>query len=232
MLMIVGVIVVGYLVGSFPTSVIAVRVLKGADIRDLGSGNAGATNTVRVLGARWGIIVGLVDLAKGWLAITIARAAGMPDYVLVLSGLAAVAGHAFPLFARFKGGKGVATGAGMVLGLFPLAFLVCLGGFLGVLFLSGIVSISSITAAILLPPSVYFLGGGKAAFETGDAVGIGIWLFSLALGIFVIVLHRKNIRRLIKGEERRFEKISILHRLNAARKRSASRDDQKDSSAD
>lgn len=218
MLITFGVIIIGYLLGSFPTSVIAVRILKGEDIRKIGSGNAGATNTVRILGAKWGVLVGLVDLAKGWLAIMIASAAGMSDYVLVLSGLAAVGGHAFPLFAGFKGGKGVATGAGMVLGLFPLAFLVCLAGFLLVLFLGGIVSLSSITAAVLLPPSVFFLGGGRDAFQAGDEVGIGIWMFSLALGVFVIFLHRKNIRRLVRGEERRFEKISILYRLGAGRK--------------
>jgi glycerol-3-phosphate acyltransferase PlsY len=200
----------GYVLGSFPTSIIAGHLARGIDIREHGSGNAGATNTVRILGAGWGVAVGLVDLFKGWLPVFLAAFFGAPDWLQVLTGVAAVAGHAFPLFAGFRGGKGVATGAGMVLALFPLAFLICLATFAVLLFSTGIVSLGSIAAAAMLPLSVLFAGGGLESFRAGDPEGIGIWAFSLLLGIFVIVLHRKNIGRLLKGEERRFDKIWIF----------------------
>jgi glycerol-3-phosphate acyltransferase PlsY len=202
----------GYLFGSFPTSIIAGKVAKGIDIREHGSGNAGATNTVRILGAKWGVGVGVVDLIKGWLPVFLAALAGAPAWLQVLVGVAAVFGHAFPLFSGFRGGKGVATGAGMILALFPLAFLICLTVFALLLVLTGIVSVGSIGAALTLPLAVLFFGGGLEAFAAGDLMEIGIWAFSLLLGLFVIFLHRKNIRRLIRGEERRFDKIRIFRR--------------------
>ncbi len=217
-LLMAGLTALGYLLGSFPTSIIAGRLAKGIDIREHGSGNAGATNTVRVLGGRWGIAVGLVDLAKGWLAAFLPMAFGAPLFIQVLAGVAAVAGHAFPLFAGFRGGKGVATGAGMLLSLYPLAFVICLSVFTVLLFLTGMVSVGSIAAALTLPTAVLFTGGAFSSMRNGswalvsrgDLSEIGFWLFSLLLGLFVIFLHRKNIGRIFRGEERRFEKIWLL----------------------
>lgn len=203
-------IVLGYILGSFPTSLVIGRLVRGIDIREHGSGNAGATNTVRILGTKWGVIVGIVDLLKGFLAVLLPTLFDAPTAILLASAAAAVAGHAFPVFAKFRGGKGVATGAGIVLGLFPLPLLMIAIVFAVVLFSSGYVSLASIVAAAFLPVGVLFFGGGLHAFSTADLAGIASWVFSLAIALLVIVLHRKNIRRLKRGEENRFEKIRFF----------------------
>lgn len=207
-------VVCAYLLGSIPTSVITGRLVKGLDIRDHGSGNAGATNTTRVLGSRWGIFVGFIDLVKGAFAVCIPLWLGLSSPVQLVAGGAAVFGHVFPLFARFKGGKGVATGAGVVLALFPLTFFTVLVFFVMILFISGMVSLASITAALLFPVILYFLGGVREGLAAGDAQSLFMWILSIVLALFVIFLHRKNIVRLVKGEEKRFEKIRIFSQKN------------------
>ncbi len=209
-------IVLAYVLGSFPTSILAGKLARGIDIREHGSGNAGATNTLRVLGPKWGVGVGLVDLLKGWLAVflpaTLSAAGEMP-VLLVVCGLAAVLGHAFPVFAGFRGGKGVATGGGMVLGLFPGAFLGSLVVWLLGLFTTGIVSVASILAALALPLGVLFFDGGLAGIRSGDGESLVLWGFSLALGVLVVYLHRKNISRILSGKEQRFEKARLFRKL-------------------
>lgn len=212
MLNLILVLVLSYLVGSIPTSIIVARVTKGIDIRQYGSGNAGGTNSFRVLGWKAGLFVSLFDIGKGafaTLVISQIRFEALPlesgSAVMVLAGMAAVLGHTYTVFAGFKGGKGVATGAGMLLGLFPLALLICLLVFAVALFTTGLVSLSSISAAVSLP-IVLFLFDRFTAMEI-DAVLKGV---SIIIPLFIIYTHRSNIQRLLKGEEQPFEKLKIF----------------------
>ncbi len=151
-------VVLAYLAGSIPSAVWAGKLFHGIDVREHGSGNAGATNTVRVLGWKTGIPVLIFDLFKGWLAVMLpefldaAPEGSEPMMVLqIVCGMAAILGHVFPLFAGFRGGKGVATTFGVLLALHPLLTLTCAGIFLLVLFISGYVSLSSMTAVAMFP---------------------------------------------------------------------------------
>jgi len=184
-----------YLLGAIPTSYLVVRLVKGQDLRRLGSGNLGATNLYRTLGWRYAIPVGLFDMLKGMLPVVVfgPRAGGGPLLPLLL-GLAALIGHVFSVFVRFRGGKGVATGAGIVLGLAPWAFLAAFGVWLVVVATSGYVSLGSMIAAVLLPPAVYLLHP-----ERRDLV----WLFAL-IAALIVFFHRANIKRLVAGTEHRF----------------------------
>lgn len=192
------------------------RLLRGIDIRNHGSGNAGATNTFRILGWKAGLVVALLDAGKGVLAVLLLpRLAGvLPGSRLLaesqillplLAGCAAILGHVFPLFAGFRGGKGVATGAGAVFALHPLAASLCLGAFTITLLASGYVSLASMTAAVLLP--VWSLLLPLLAGRPVEPV----WsVFSLLMAAAILFLHRRNIGRLVRGEERRFESVRLL----------------------
>ena len=184
-----------YLLGALPTSYLVVRLVKGQDLRTLGSGNLGATNLFRVLGWRYAVPVALIDAAKGAVPVTVfAPLAGGDQRTALLLGLTAVVGHVFSVFVGFRGGKGVATGAGVVLALAPWALLIGLGTWIAILAASGYVSLASIAAALVLPPAIYWLHPERRTL---------IWLFGvLALG--VIFTHRGNIVRLLKGTEHRF----------------------------
>jgi glycerol-3-phosphate acyltransferase PlsY len=184
-----------YLVGAIPTSYLVVRLVKGQDLRQLGSGNLGATNLYRVLGWRYAVPVALFDMLKGAVPVLVfAPRAGGGAMVALGLGAAAVLGHVFPIFLGFRGGKGVATGAGVVLGLAPLAFLAAFMTWAVVVKLSGYVSLGSVLAAAVLPPAVYLLHPNRRPI---------IGLFVL-LATLIIVLHRKNIGRLLSGTENRF----------------------------
>lgn len=209
-----------YLVGSVPTAIIFGYLIKGVDIRSLGSGNAGATNAVRVLGFGWGLVVGIIDLAKGAVPVLVAQSLagtlGHAEGALVLlagivAGVGALLGHALPIFAGFRGGKGVATGAGMVLALWPLVFLYCLAGFLLGLFLTGFVSVGSMAAAIILPTlqGIFFSPLNPAA-RIQDRIS---FILGIVVMVFVVILHRKNISRLLQGTEKRFDKVWLLRPL-------------------
>lgn len=207
----------GYLAGSIPSAVLIGRAVKGIDIRTLGSGNAGTTNTIRILGLRWGIVVFMIDFLKGFLPVLLARIFG-PELgaqwtLLCLgTGVLAMLGHVFPVFASFRGGKGIATGAGFLFALFPESLAVCLAVFLLTLVLSGFVSLSSMLAAISLPFWVALLELPEIQHE-GFAPGLLTLVFIIVLPIAVVLLHGKNIRRLFKGTENRFERIWILGRI-------------------
>lgn len=197
-------IVLAYLAGSIPSAVWAGKVFHGIDIREHGSGNAGATNTVRVLGWKTGIPVLIFDLFKGWLAAMLPsfldaapEATESMMILKILCGLAAITGHVFPLFAGFRGGKGVATTFGVLLALHPLLTLTCAGIFLVVLLASGYVSLGSMIAVAMFPILLVTL------FKTQS-----VWLivFSVIVAVAVIITHTKNIKRLLKGEEKRFIK--------------------------
>lgn len=188
-------IVLAYGLGSVPTSYVVARVVRGIDLRQHGSGNLGATNAFRVLGWRAAVPVIVADVAKGWIpAALFPLWDGSPamGWALVY-GAAAIVGHVLSVFVRFKGGKGVATSAGVFLALAPWALLI---GFVvwGItLVLTRIVSLASLLAALVLPVAVFATNEPWVVF----------WL-SVALSIFVIYAHRANIRRLVRGEEHRF----------------------------
>lgn len=198
-------ILLAYLIGSVPTSVWVSKRFFNIDIRDYGSGNAGATNVYRVLGSRWGTFVVLIDMLKGVLAVQLAWL--LPEYLdteiqfqnlQTGLGMAAVLGHIFPLWAEFKGGKGVATVFGMVLGISPITAVSCAGIFLLVLYLTRFVSLSSILASIAFP--IFIL----VVFNVENPL---YRVFAIAVALMVVLTHQKNIGRLIRGEE---TKASIL----------------------
>jgi glycerol-3-phosphate acyltransferase PlsY len=188
------VVPLGYMLGSFPSGYLAGRWCAGVDIRQLGSGSTGATNVLRQVGKGPALVVFLVDVLKGSAAVILARGllgAGAYGW-LVAAGLAALAGHIWPIWLGGKGGKAVATGFGMLLGLVPAVGLACLGVFLTSLALSRIVSISSVLAAASLP--LLMAGAGAP----GAYLGLG-----LVAAVMVIWRHRSNLSRLLKGEEPR-----------------------------
>jgi glycerol-3-phosphate acyltransferase PlsY len=195
-------VLLAYLAGSIPSAVWAGKIFHGIDVREHGSGNAGATNTVRVLGWKTGIPVLIFDLFKGWLAAMLPKFLGAaPEATGVLlalqigCGLAAIAGHVFPMFAGFRGGKGVATTFGVLLALYPLLTVTCAGVFLAVLLLTGYVSLASMTAGIAFP--VLMMTVFHTPFVT-------LKIFAVIIALALIITHKKNISRLLKGEENKF----------------------------
>jgi glycerol-3-phosphate acyltransferase PlsY len=189
-------LVTGYLAGSIPTSFIAGK-LAGIDLRQHGSKNLGATNVYRVLGWRYAIPVAVVDIAKGAVPVLFAtRAADGPQLLPLLVGCSAVAGHVFSFFLKFRGGKGVATAAGVVLALAPAALGVTAVVWLVVLAVTGFVSLASILGAMTFPVAVVLLmPGATHVFWAG-----------VALCAFILFTHRANIGRLVSGTENRFGK--------------------------
>jgi len=194
-------IIVAYLLGSIPTAVWLGKFFHGIDVREHGSGNAGTTNTIRVLGWKTGIPVLLIDLAKGWLAamLPVFLHLAEPESPLmtnlqIIGGIIAIVGHIFPVFAEFRGGKGVATVFGVLLALqFPLT-LSCFGVFLIVLLITRIVSVSSMCAGLAFPVLL---------FTVFDSPSVIFKIFSVLVAIALIITHRKNIGRLLKGEEKK-----------------------------
>ena len=214
MMLLIALLLLSYLAGSVPTSIIAGRLLRGIDIREHGSGNAGGTNAFRVLGWPAGLVVIALDVFKGWLAAavisgwTLAGALGPASFadsnlMAILCGSAAVAGHSFTIFAGFRGGKGVGTLGGMLLYLFPLAVLIGLGVWVLVLTTTGFVSLGSVTAVTLFPLITYLRDG-----TLSSTLGI----FSLVMVLFIWTTHRSNIARLLAETENRFEKAMIFRR--------------------
>lgn len=190
-----GWLVLAYLTGAIPTSYLAGRLFRGIDLREHGSHNLGATNVYRTLGPRYAIPVGIVDLLKGVVPTVIyARQVSSSDLVALLFGVTAVLGHVFSVFVRFRGGKGVATAAGVMLGLTPGAVGICFVVWASVLALTGYVSLSSIAAAAVLPLAVYLLYPGSRHLVWLDAV----------VAALIIWFHRANIGRLLRGTENRF----------------------------
>jgi glycerol-3-phosphate acyltransferase PlsY len=184
-----------YLLGAIPTSYLAARLLRGIDLRKVGSGNLGATNLYRTLGARFAIPVGLFDMAKGAIPVMVlAPLASGSRYFAMLCGIVAVAGHVFSVFVRFRGGKGVATASGVMLGLTPWAVLVSLVIWLLVVRVSGYVSLGSMIAALALPVAAWLLHPGQRDL---------IWI-QVLVALAIVWLHRANIQRLLAGTENRF----------------------------
>ena len=182
----------GYLLGSMPNGYLAGRWLKGIDLRQCGSGSTGATNVLRNVGKGPALVVFLLDVGKGALAVLLAKSMGLNDWVQVLAGLAALAGHIWPVWLGWKGGKAVATGLGMFLGLAWPVGLACFGLFMAVISISRIVSLSSVVAAIGLPVLMVLAGASVASISV-----------SLVASVLVLWRHRSNIERLIAGTEPR-----------------------------
>ena len=197
------VLILSYLIGSFPTALIAGKLLKKIDIREHGSGNAGATNVLRILGWKAALVVLLIDMFKGfaavyWLAGLLPDVQNAETYAVyqILTGLAAILGHIWTIFAGFKGGKGVGTAAGVFLGLQPVPVLICLIVFSGIVYRTRYVSLGSMTAAVLLP---IILLVQKYALDR--PVPLPYILIGLILAILIVVTHRENIHRLAQGRE-------------------------------
>jgi acyl phosphate:glycerol-3-phosphate acyltransferase len=199
----IAVIIASYLLGSIPTAVWVGKIFFGIDVRDHGSGNAGATNTIRVLGPGAGIPVFIIDVMKGFAAVELTylirdNFGTHNEYFAifkVILSFIVVVGHVFPLFAGFRGGKGISTSLGVVLALFPYSAIVATVIFFVMLIIFHYVSLGSITAAVIFPFVNIFIF---------DAREWAYLIFSIAISLFVIIMHRKNIKRLLSGEEAKF----------------------------
>jgi glycerol-3-phosphate acyltransferase PlsY len=208
-LIILSLCIVSYLLGSIPTALWVGESYFDLDIREHGSGNSGATNAFRVLGKKAGTMVLLIDVFKGFLAASLVRLL-TPDTIILgsvryvnlqlLFGLICVLGHVFPIFARFKGGKGIATLFGMIIAIHYLSALVCLGIFLFILIATHYVSLSSITTAIAFPLFATLI------FRVKEPLFIA---FAITASLLVIFTHQKNIKKLINGNE---NKIKLFNR--------------------
>ncbi|MBD1192941.1 glycerol-3-phosphate 1-O-acyltransferase PlsY [Vulcanococcus sp. Clear-D1] len=195
----------GYLLGSIPSGYLAGRWLKGVDIRSLGSGSTGATNVLRQFGKVPALVVFLVDVLKGTAAVLLAKLLLQPlgitpesDWWVVATGLAALAGHIWPVWLGWRGGKAVATGLGMLLGLTWPVGLACFGVFMAVISISRIVSLSSVIAALSLP--LLMLGSFAS---TGTGLRPAYLALALLTSVMVLWRHRSNIERLLAGTEPR-----------------------------
>lgn len=195
-------LIAAYLFGSIPSAVWIGQAFRGIDVREYGSGNAGATNTFRVLGKKAGITVMIMDIFKGWTATNLVYLIGLSvtgpqnsvqfvNYQLAL-GITAVMGHLFPVFAGFRGGKGIATLFGMILAVHTEAAMLCVLVFITVLVLSKYVSLSSILAGFTFPLSIIFI------FQSPIR---SVLLYGMSICVLILVTHQKNIERLLKGKE-------------------------------
>lgn len=205
--------VLSYLIGSIPTSIIVAKCRRGIDIRQHGSGNAGGTNVMRVLGWKAGVFVIAMDMAKGLIAtMIVARLMYGPfpfenntpfdNYTLVqiIAGCAAILGHVWTVFAGFRGGKGIATAAGMLIGVAPIEVAVSFGVFLIVLLVSQYMSLGSLSAAVTFPLTMFFR---ENVFMVGIEDYNTLIFFSIGISLLVIYTHRANIKRLLAGTESR-----------------------------
>jgi glycerol-3-phosphate acyltransferase PlsY len=192
-------LILSYLLGSVATAVWTGKLFHGIDVREHGSGNAGATNVIRILGWKTGIPVLLIDVLKGWVAAMLpvfftlgGEGIALLTNYQILAGVAVVIGHIFPIFAGFHGGKGVATIFGVLLAIHPLLTISCMGVFLCVMLITGYVSLSSMSAGVAFPIFLLLFFNTPSLFFK---------IFSILVAIALIYTHRKNILRLLKGEE-------------------------------
>jgi glycerol-3-phosphate acyltransferase PlsY len=187
-------VVAGYLLGSLSFALLLVRWRTGADIRKEGSGNAGATNVLRAHGKALGLAVALLDVAKGAAAVLLVRLVTADPRYAAAAGFAAILGHVFPLYSGFRGGKGVATAVGAFLVLAPAGTLACLAVFLALVAATRYVSLGSVVAMVLLPPAAGLL------FHSPRPVIIA----AAATALLIVFKHIENLKRLARGEERKF----------------------------
>lgn len=212
------IVLLAYLLGSIPTAVWIGKFVKGVDIREHGSGNAGATNTFRMLGWKAGTMVLLIDFSKGFVAAYFISQIGfaigeMPEtvggwnlevFMRIIAGTSAVLGHMFPLYAGFNGGKGVITAAGMLYGIEPVSISLALGLFVIVLLVSRFVSLASIVASFSYPVFLLII---RYFFQNEDIDG-SLMVFSSVVALTIIFQHRGNIKRLLNGTESRIKSFA------------------------
>ena len=208
------ILILSYLTGCFPSAVV-IGKLKGLDIRKHGSGNPGATNTVRVLGWKSGILVLLMDGFKGWLPaavyagnLFILQPISEPGLIQILCGFAAILGHSYPVISGFKGGKGVATLAGMLIAVYPAIVPFCIVVFVFTVISTGFVSLGSILASASLPIFLLVL----PAVSQFKAAPLSMLVFGLLVPWFIIFTRRSNISRIRMGTENQFEKAMLFKR--------------------
>jgi len=223
MLTIILILLLSYLVGSIPTAIIVSKLVAGIDIRNYGSGNAGGTNVFRVLGWKYGTLVMLLDAFKGVVAVVfIARLFFLTEmpfdnptpfddftFVQLLAGISAVIGHVFTVFAGFRGGKGMATAAGMALSLMTIDVLIATAVFLFMLIKFRYVSLSSISGAVALPIILFIR---ENVFHVHIQGYTTLITFSIFIALFIIYTHRSNIKRIIDGTENRVKRIPLIHK--------------------
>lgn len=209
-------IIVAYFIGSIPTALIISKRFFDIDIREYGSGNMGATNTFRVLGPRFGSIVMAADILKGITAVALYNF--LPYYLhneldrtnlMIGLGLSAVVGHIFPIWAQFRGGKGVATLFGMLLAIQPLVAVSCVAVFIAVLYLTRYISLSSILAGVALPICVLWIYNEHEVFYR---------VFAVAVAGLIVLTHQKNISRLLRGNESRVPILKYRDKRKSRRK--------------
>ncbi len=206
----ISLILLAYLIGSIATSVWIGKWFYGKDVRNYGSGNAGATNTIRTFGWKAGMIVMVIDLFKGLLAVQLAFLSSFyipksDDFITfqMILGAAAILGHIFPVYVQFRGGKGVATLVGIVLAISPVAAAVCAGVFFLTVFLTKYVSLSSILAGFSFPFVIVLI------FHTTTP---SLVIFSLVVAVLLLFTHQKNIERLLRKEENKATFLMPVHK--------------------
>jgi glycerol-3-phosphate acyltransferase PlsY len=213
------IVVLSYFVGSFPTSILMTKLVRGLDIRKHGSGNAGGTNVIRVLGLKYGLLVIAIDIVKGYLAtMVVTRLMYGPipfnnltpfediTLIRIIAGCAAILGHVWTAFGSFRGGKGIATAGGVLLGLATIELLVAAGIFSVVFLLSRYVSLGSISGAVAFPLTMFF----RHNLFHADLQGYNTLIFfSIGISLLLLYTHRANIRRLLDGTEHRLTRIHV-----------------------
>lgn len=220
------ILVLSYMVGSIPSSVWVGKLFHGIDLREHGSGNAGASNAFRVLGWKCGSMAAVIDLGKGIVAaglISTIRIDALPagfgfweadSVVRLMAGVAAVAGHNFPLWAGFRGGKGVNTTAGVLIAVTPMVMLVTLAVFATVLFASRYASVASLSATVTYPTAIAI----EKYVIHSEGYDASIFVFSLVLAASIFFAHRTNIKRLLKGEETRIRSFKPAKGMTSGEK--------------
>ncbi len=203
-LMVILAVILAYLLGSIPTAVWVGKIFHGIDVREHGSGNAGATNVIRVLGWKSGIPVMIIDIAKGWFAACLPVVFKLAEpgsaqlvNLQIITGAASIIGHVYPVLGGFRGGKGVGCTIGTLLAIHPLLTLSCLGVFLAVLLITGYVSVASMSMGISFPVLLFTLFSSPSFYFK---------IFSVIIAFAIILTHRKNIKRLLNREESKFIK--------------------------
>lgn len=210
--------VTAYIIGSLPFGIIVSKLFFGFDIRTKGSGNMGSTNVIRVIGLKWGILVQLLDLSKGYLPVIFIPllysdlfAISISSEQLILTkiatGISAVLGHIFTVFAGFKGGKGVNTATGMLLAIIPADVGIAALAFAITVIISGFISLGSLIAAIILPLSILI----RVEVFNAELAGFDMLLFfSILVSFLIFITHRANIKRLLHGNENKFRRLQLI----------------------
>ena len=205
--------ILSYLLGSVSGSMLMGKI-KGVDIREMGSGNAGGTNAFRSMGAVFAMAVMVIDILKGFIAVILIPSINLGgilaenimnlEVLYIFCGIGVVLGHVYPIYYGFKGGKGAGTMVGVLLALFPVGLTICLFFWMMGLIITGYVGLSTIMAGIILPISValYYEGG----------LGTPFGIFSIIVSLFIIYTHKSNIKRMLNGNENRFEKAMIFRK--------------------